>query len=110
MNAIYDFLSNNIITVSLISIFAIILLVALFFSKSKPNAKIASEKRHQISKKEYKTFCENSDNAIVNTTVSFGAKTCNDQHDIDDMYCRTIAVGNKILKQEGFKVTIVRKV
>lgn len=86
------------------------LFMAWIITKDKPNIKIGSDKRYQISKREYKIFCENSDKAIVNTTVSFGPELCSDKNEIDDMYSRTVIVGNRFLRQEGFKISIVGRI
>ena len=110
MNNIISFLSDNIITVLIIAITVITLFLNWLVIKNKPNTKVGSDKRHQLSNKEYKILCENSDNSIVNTTVSFGADLCNNKNEVDDMYSRTVIVGNRILRQEGFRISVVTKV
>lgn len=110
MDNIVSFLSENIITISISVIVIVTMLTNWIFSKNKTNIKVGTEKRHQLSNKEYKTYCENSEKSIVNTTVSFGATLCRDKNEIDDLYSRTVVVGNRMLREEGFRISVVRKV
>ena len=110
MDNFMSFLSENIITISISVTVIVTMLSNWIFSKNKTNNKVGTEKRHQLSNKEYKTCCENSEKSIVNTTVSFVATLCSDKNEIDDLYSRTVVVGNKMLKEEGFRISVVRKV
>lgn len=110
MNNVVLFLSENIITISLLVIVIVTMLINWIFSRNKTNNKVGTEKRHQLSNKEYRTYCENSEKSTVNATVSFGATLCSDKNEVDDLYSRTIVVGNKMLKEEGFRISVVRKV
>ena len=110
MNNIVSFLLENKITITILFVVVVSLLVTWCFSKKWTNDKVGNEKRHQLSNKEYKTYREKSEKSIVNTTISFCATLCNDKNEMDDLYNRTVVVGNKILKEEEFRISSVRKV
>ena len=101
---------ENIVTLSVVIVFSIVLLVGFKLSKSKIDSKVSNLKLHQLSNKEYKVFCENSEKAIINTTVSFDASLCDNENEIDDMYSKTVLVGNRIISNDGFKLSKVGKV
>ena len=110
MDDIVSFLLENIITISISAIIIVTMLANWLFSKNKTNIKVGTEKHHQLSNKEYKTYRKNSEKSIVNTTVSFGPTLCSDENEIDDLYSRTVVVGNRMLREEGFRISVVRKV
>lgn len=110
MRFLISFLSENLIVFIVIAILICVSLFSFLLFKNKINDKVGVMKIHKLSNKEYKTFCRNSDNAIVNTTVSFGSFLCKDKNEIDDMYSKTILLGNRILYNEGFKISKAGKV
>lgn len=110
IESVFEFITQNLITLSVIMILLIVLLIGFKLSKNQVNDKIANAKKHKLSNKDYNTFCENSKKAIVNTTLSFEASLCKNENEIDDMYSKTVLVGNKIIKKDGFKISSVGKI
>ena len=109
MNVV-SFISEYTITIGVVILIVGSVFVNWLFIRNESNGKIATEKNHRISKKEYGEFFKNNKEAIVNTTVSFRADHCKCDNEIFDLYARTIVVGNKLLREDGFKISAIRKV
>ena len=110
METIISFILENIVTITVVLVFLIVFFASFKSSKSKIDSKVSNLKLHKLSNKEYKVFCENSKKAIINTTVSFEASLCTSENEIDDMYSRTVLIGNRIICNDGFKLSKVGKV
>ncbi len=106
----FSFLSDNIITITVILVFLVAVYVYFKFAKFRTKYKISDFSFHHLTNKEYKVYCKNSEKAIINTTVSFNASLCSDENEIDDMYSKTVLVGNKIICNDGYKLSKVGKV
>lgn len=102
MENILSFLGKNIFLIIVLVLWGASFFLKTLFSKKEIKEKIFSA-GEGFSDTEYEEYCQISENAIVNSPVTFQPEE--PKKEIADAYNKVVIIGSSILKKEGFRIS-----